>query len=109
MNKDELFDFNDLFKQSGGKNHEDSCPILPMLAATMMMPKPFGMTWDDEVINKFLVQRGYIFITVTDDSDNEFEVVVKKEDPIIPKEPNVIVVFERELQKLFIDFLLKNS
>lgn len=107
MKDNELFDFNDLFKQN--KDHEENCPILPMLAASMMLPKPFGMTWDDEVINKFLTQKGFIFITVTDDDNNEFEVVVKKEDSVIPKEPNVITVFERELQKTFIDFLLKNS
>lgn len=110
MEKNELFDFSDLFKQEGKNNFDENCPILPMLAASMLIPKPFGMTWEDDVIREFLESRGYIFLVSTsEDGEEEFDVVVKKEDPAIPTEPNIIPVFEKELQRVFISFLLKNS
>ena len=108
-----FFDFDDLFKQEGGggrrnenEDHE-SCPVMPMIMSALMMPRPFGMMWDDEVIEKFLDSRGYKILDVTDETGENIHVAVKKDDPIIPDEPNIIAVFEKEVQGLFLNFLIK--
>lgn len=103
-----MFDFEDFF-ENGGEGHED-CPVMPMVAAAMMMPKPFGMMWDDDVIRNFLESRDYKILKVQgEEDDREFEVAVKRGESTIPDEPNIIAVFERELQDLFLKFLIKNS
>lgn len=106
MEEKNMFDFNDFFKENN--EHED-CPVMPMILSAVMMPKPFGMMWDDEVITNFLTSRGYKILKVTGEEGNEFDVAVKRDDPTIPEEPNIISVFERELQGLFLNFLIKNS
>ena len=106
MKKDDMFDFEDLFDEEG---HED-CPVIPMVMSAVMMPKPFGMMWDDEVIRNFLDSRGYKILKVqAEDGESEFDVAVKRGESTIPDEPNIIAVFEKELQGLFLNFLIKNG
>ena len=102
-----IFEFSDLFSESGGE-HED-CPIMPMVMSALMMPKPFGMMWDDDVIRNFLTSRDYKILKVQRDDGTEFDVAVKRDESTSPDEPNIIAVLERELQHLFLNFLVKNS
>ena len=105
-----MFNFDDLFGESGmsgGSGHDD-CPVLPMILSTIMLPKPFGMMWDDEIITEFLKARGYKILSIKEDGD-EFDVAVKSDDPVIPEEPNIVTTFEKELQRSIINILLKNG
>lgn len=106
-NYDDMMNFGDLISSLGGSDGPDSCSMLPMLTALFACPKPLGMIWDDRAIKEFLVKLGYKFLSVTGDTGGEIEVVVKPEDSTIPTTPNIVNVFELELQRLFLDFLLK--
>lgn len=129
-NSGDLFDFNDLFSSGGnggGSDPNDSlpptdlgglsrllgeenCPLIPMIMATLMLPRPLGMTWsNDDAITKFLKFRGYRIVTLVNDMDEEIHVAVKADSDSIPdlQNSNVLDVFNSEIQDAIISILIK--
>lgn len=107
MKEEDIFNFEDLFKGSGGLSGPSmlQATLIPFL----LMPKPFGMVWEDDLITGFLVKRGYKILRVPGENGEvgEITVAVKEDDSTIPEESNIIPVFERELQDLILKALLK--
>lgn len=77
-----------------------------------LVSKPFGILWYDENMEEFLKKLGYKIITRKDpETDREYNIAVKPNDPSISDEgySNVRDVFDNEVQKILLGWLLKIS
>ena len=108
-----IFDFDDLFETSGEPN--DGCSMFPAVLALAMLPKPFGLIWEDENVKYFLGQRGYKFVKrYSEEKGSNYEIAVKADAKVLPEVDNdsdygVIEVFNREVQKVIVELLLRFS
>ena len=102
------------FRSSRGLEGDEDCPVMmPMLSmmAMAMAPKPLGMAWDDEPIEKFLKYKGYRIVELKNSEGEDICMAVKKDADSIPdgEKTNVLDVFSHEMQMSIIDFLIKNK
>ena len=89
LNSSEEDDDLDLSEVLG--DEVESCAMADMIMSLSLMPKPFGMTWSNKQMTDFLKVRGYKILTRFDeDTDNEYEVAVKKDADCIPWQETVI-------------------
>ena len=85
------------------------------LAALLTISKPFGMAWTDENIEHFLDKRGYVILHLKNSTGMLCHIALKKSDSaLIPDTDEAIAnclsvhqVFEKEIQSILIDWLLK--
>jgi len=99
---DEFEDFEDF--------REEACPMIETIMNSLNeLPKPFGMVWHDDLIEKLLTSRGYVIVERNLDNGATIRVAVKKGEDFIPEDmdSSVLSVFEREIQEILIDWLLK--
>lgn len=111
---------NDIFDKinKDGLNKEDinlesECPsILPiktLVYKSMLMSKPFGMIWSMDNMKDFLKVKGYKFIKRKNKLTGEdVEMAVKPDSALIPDTTltNIVSVFEEEVQKILIKWLI---
>lgn len=94
-------------------NHLSNSQFISVIMTMMSMPRPFGMIWHDEVMERFLESRGYILINKhSNEHGRDFKYAVKKGEDFIPEmdsnqSSNVISVFEKEVQTILMDWLLE--
>lgn len=87
---------------------EENCPYAEALTSMAFLPKPFGVVWPKEKIEKFLRGRGYKIIERFDEEEEEeYTVAIKPGQKKIPDESNLLSVFEDELQEILIAWLLR--
>lgn len=98
------------FKNFMENDDEEGCPFVDVLASLTLMPKPFGIIWDDDKIENFLEKRGYKIIERFSEFTGEsYKVAVKKDDSYIPEDDcsNLSKVFSSEVQDILSNWLLK--
>lgn len=89
---------------------EDFCPMTEILLSAIMIDRPFGIIWKDEIIEKFLMKRGYKIITRHSDvTGSDYRVAFKTSDSCIPETDvdNLRSVFNDEVQEILSNWLLK--
>ena len=107
--KEDIFNFEDLFEGS----NENGCSVLPAIMASMMMPKPFGMVWNDENIEEFLTKRGYRIVKRHSKvRDTDYNIAIKEDVDLLPPEDDdsdygIIEVFSNELQRTILRIIDK--
>ena len=108
LNSSEEDDDLDLSEVLG--DEVESCAMADMIMSLSLMPKPFGMTWSNKQMTDFLKARGYKILTRFDeDTDDEYDVAVKKDADCIPENCNIISTFAEEIQTILLKWLLKIS
>lgn len=101
---------------------DEACPCFggasvpfSALLALESISKPFGMTWIDENIERFLDNRGYVILHLTNSKGILYHTALKKSEGMpIPATDEELAncysvhqVFEKEVQSILIDWLLK--
>lgn len=105
-------DEEEWFDEFEDDHNEEDCPIIGAVLGAMLSSKPFGLTWDDENISKFLKQRGYKILTRHDEeNDRDYKVAVKPGESKISSDgfSNLRDIFDRELQEIILNWLIKIS
>ncbi len=106
MNSDfEDFDINSA--------EEDICPSVGMFVDLIMMNKPFGFVWSRDLQIDFLKKLGYkIFEIDKNLTKYPIQIAVSTGSDIVPDiaemtESNIDEVFNIEIQKILLNWLLK--
>lgn len=89
---------------------EEYCPITDLMLSVLMEDKPFGITWKSDIIENFLIKRGYKIVSRHSElTDEDYKVAFKSDDPCIPETEadNTREIFSDEVQKILSNWLLK--
>ena len=89
----------DLFDNIGKDDTEEVCPFIDEVLDSLFIPKPFGIEWSDENMSEFLKKLGYKVI--------DGEVAIKPGEKEVPDYNNLLEVFNNEVQKIILGWLLK--
>lgn len=116
-NENEVTDPQDDFL--GGMSSEDNlfdeneddyeyCEIYEAVMKAIFISRPLGILWDDDLIENFLVSKGFKMIERIDEDGEVFSVPVKPGAKIIPdRRDSLRRTFDREIQKTLLKWLLK--
>jgi len=97
----EDFDLDDLDGTGG-------CEVFDAVMSAIFISRPLGILWDDDLIEKFLKNKGYDIIERVDEAGETYRVPVKSDSKIIPDQKNSLrKVFDREVQKTLLKWLSK--
>lgn len=89
---------------------QDSCPMMDVLISMLMMDRPFGIVWNNGIMENFLINRGYKIITrYSNITESDYKVAFKSSDSCIPETDvdNIRSVFNNEVQEILSNWLLK--
>lgn len=92
---------------------EDICPSVGMFIDLIMMNKPFGFVWSRDLQIDFLKKLGYkIFEIDKNLTKYPIQIAVSTDSDIVPDiskmtESNIDEVFNIEIQKILLSWLLK--
>jgi len=94
----------------------EPCYMFDAISTILAMDKPFGMLFDIDKIEKFLIARGYKIVDKYFSHINDsVKIAVKTEDPnTIPDSPegakyHIRAAFSSEIQDILLKWLLKVS
>ena len=91
-----------------GFEEDGPCDVYNAVMGAIFISRPFGILWDDDLIEEFLVHKGYKIIPRTDEEGEIYYVPVKKESKLIPDSKNTMrKVFDREVQQTILKWLKK--
>lgn len=113
MNNNFNEEFEDDIPIEGGieeLDQDEFCPMTDILLSAMMIDKPLGILWKNEIMEDFLIKRGYKIITRHSDvTGNDYKVAFKTSDSCIPETDvdNIRNVFNDEVQEILSNWLLK--
>ena len=108
---DDEFSYDD--EDDGVDNDLEPCYMFNAISAIMAMDKPFGILFDIDKIEKFLISRGYKIVDKYFSHINDSIKVATKDDPDnIPDSTegaryHIRAVFANEVQDILLKWLLK--
>ena len=106
-NEDYIFGSGDN-EELDGFDEDGPCDVYNAVMGAIFISRPFGILWDDDLIEEFLVYKGYKIIPRTDEDGDIYYVPVKKESKLIPdSKSSMRQVFDREVQKSILKWLKK--
>lgn len=91
-------------------NGDEECIMARKMAESIaFLDKPFGISWDLELVKEFLEERGYKVIIRLDDKGEQYYSVFPKEEnnDVIPDFQNIMDIFSYEVQKSLLTWLLQ--
>jgi hypothetical protein len=91
-------------------NGDEECVMARKMAESIaFLDKPFGISWDLELVKEFLEERGYKVIIRLDDKGEQYYSVFPKDDndDVIPDFQNIMDIFSYEVQKSLLTWLLQ--
>ena len=91
-------------------NGDEECVMARKMAESIaFLDKPFGISWDLELVKEFLEERGYKVIIRLDDKGEQYYSVFPKDDSddVIPDFQNIMDIFSYEVQKSLLTWLLQ--
>ena len=108
-NKDYIFGSDGEDEFDGFEEEDDGpCDVYNAVMGAIFISRPFGILWDEDLIEEFLVYKGYKIIPRTDEEGEIYYVPVKKESKLIPdSKSSMRQVFDREVQKSILKWLKK--
>lgn len=88
---------------------DEECYMAKRMAESIAyLDKPFGISWDLELVKDFLEKKGYKVIIRSDRRGNRYYSVFNpKESDCIPDEQNIMDIFSYEVQTSLLNWLLK--
>ncbi len=102
MSEDEFFN-----KGNGEEKEEEGhCDVLEAVLGAIFLSRPLGIIFDEDLIEEFLMSRGYKIVERTDDEGEVYTVPVKSGSKIIPdRRDSLRRIFDREVQESLITWL----
>lgn len=97
------------------EDHEEDCPYFGILMHSILMPKPFGIIWDEDKMIKFLEKRGYKILERhyldrdRRSKDSKYKVALKPGTKLTVDHSNIREVFDSEIQDLLLSWFEKIS
>ena len=90
-------------------NGDEECYMAKKMAESLaFLDKPFGISWDLELVKKFLEQKGYkVVIRLNNDGERYYSVFNPEDSDCIPDEQNIMDVFSYEVQVALLNWFLK--
>lgn len=87
---------------------DEECYMARRMAESIAyLDKPFGISWDLELVRNYLEKRGYKVIIRSDKEKDYYSVFNPEESDCIPDEQNIMDVFSYEVQTSLLNWLLK--
>lgn len=88
---------------------DEECYMAKKMAESLaFLDKPFGISWDLELVKDFLEKRGYkVIIRLDKAGEKYYSVFAPDESDCIPDEQNIMDVFSYEVQSSLLNWLLK--
>lgn len=85
---------------------EGYCDVYEAVMKAIFISKPLGIIFDNDLIEDFLVGRGYKIVERTDDDGEIYTVPVKVGSKIIPdRRDSLRRVFDREIQEVLMKWI----
>ena len=107
---DEDIDFELDDDEDDFEENDDRLPCIEPILGAIFLSRPLGILWDDDIIEEFLSELGYSMIERVDDDGDVYVVPVKKGSKLIPdRRDSLRRVFDREIQKVLLKWLIKQS
>lgn len=90
-------------------NGDEECVMARKMAESLAnLDKPFGISWDFELVRDFLEKRDYKVIVRIDEEGEYYSVFPKNgNNECIPDEQNIMDIFSYEVQKSILKWLLQ--
>ena len=90
---------------------DEECALAKRMAESLIyLDKPFGISWDLELVKDFLEKKGYKVIIRLDRVGDPYYSVFnpdREDNDCIPDEQNIMDIFSFEVQKSLLNWLLK--
>lgn len=102
----------DIFEEDDDEE-SDSCPYFDIIMHTILLSRPFGIIWNDDKMESFLIKRGYKIIekhyTDKDRKKETYRVAIKSGSCNMPVDEisNIRDVFDLEIQDVILGWLDK--
>lgn len=88
---------------------DEECFMAKKMAESLaFLDKPFGISWDLELVKNFLEKKGYkVVIRLNNMGERYYSVFNPKDSDCIPDEQNIMDIFSYEVQVSLLNWLLK--
>ena len=89
---------------------DEECVMAKKMAESLaFLDKPFGISWDLELVKEFLEERGYrVIIRLNGDGEQYYSVFPREENnDVIPDFQNIMDIFSYEVQKSLLKWFLQ--
>ena len=88
---------------------DEECYMAKKMAESLaFLDKPFGISWDLELVRGFLEKKGYkVIVRLDKDGEQYYSVFTPEESDCIPDEQNIMDVFSYEVQASLLNWFLK--